>query len=107
MPGQSPVVPHARAAAEDGLTDYQVMRIVVLVKHEAEEPVSAARQLQLVARSALKGLAVNPHGGIVGGVDHSGFHGDAEQGQRGTRHRRSEEHTSELQSLMRISYAVC
>src|SRR3546814_2439716 len=31
--------------------------------------------------------------------------GDHPQG-RGLRHRRSEEHTSELQSLMRISYAV-
>src|SRR3546814_3303712 len=33
-------------------------------------------------------------------------HFGAERGQRLDQHRRSEEHTSELQSLMRISYAV-
>src|SRR3546814_13694524 len=35
-----------------------------------------------------------------------GAHGRAPQAQAGTRDQRSEEHTSELQSLMRTSYAV-
>src|SRR3546814_3480268 len=63
------------------------------------------------------------HAGLVGiGVEQAHFLGAGEEA-RGLRHRlaglhrlglkrvigliRSEEHTSELQSLMRISYAVC
>src|SRR3546814_1875639 len=37
---------------------------------------------------------------------HRGDRGGADTGDRDGRHDRSEEHTSELQSLMRISYAV-
>src|SRR3546814_3046891 len=45
------------------------------------------------ARHALGGVAdVPPEGGVL---------------REGVVHTRSEEHTSELQSLMRISYAVC
>src|SRR3546814_20953559 len=43
----------------------------------------------------------------AGHQDHCrGRHIEVEVAGRGTHHQRSEEHTSELQSLMRISYAV-
>src|SRR3546814_5181887 len=58
-----------------------------------------------------RGVAIDGdarEGGAVGGVERGlekgGF--DRGIGEHEAEHRRSEEHTSELQSLMRISYAV-
>src|SRR3546814_7849569 len=46
--------------------------------------------------------------GCTGGIARNRRqHGVAQQSGVGDGHGRSEEHTSELQSLMRISYAVC
>src|SRR3546814_6138444 len=60
----------------------------------------------------LKGVGADQMGGHLAGEDDDGdrIHkrvGDAGDGVRraGSRRKRSEEHTSELQSLMRISYA--
>src|SRR3546814_1495427 len=57
----------------------------------------AGRNRWLGKRPSVRGVAMNP-------VDHP--HGGGEGRTSGGRHPRSEEHTSELQSLMRISYAV-
>src|SRR3546814_6993271 len=48
-----------------------------------------------------------PFGSRIGGAGHAGFYPSASVREGRTCHyMRSEEHTSELQSLMRISYAV-
>src|SRR3546814_8485957 len=52
------------------------------------------------------GERVGPRGQSVGGVDRSIDVGVEARQQAGRDMTRSEEHTSELQSLMRISYAV-
>src|SRR3546814_6362669 len=92
--------PHAGQAADEG-------RVRVPVKGPLDAPVDV---VQLVAGG--QHLA----GQVTDKVRGDGFAGDTDRlgvrgGQRGIRQRgdargRSEEHTSELQSLMRISYAV-
>src|SRR3546814_1926058 len=73
----------------------------------------AGQRLQGAQRGAARGLPlepdVEPGGEAVPGHTHRQVRGDHhEPGHRGDDldHRRSEEHMSELQSLMRISYAV-
>src|SRR3546814_2293078 len=52
------------------------------------------------------GAAADPVAGVGGGVHRPDIDGRAGGEERDHPDRRSEEHTSELQSLMRISYAV-
>src|SRR3546814_7687494 len=62
------------------------------------------RARQVRGRTAVRGVAEEPHRtrqGRCGGLPDHGHVPDAPR-----RGHRSEEHTSELQSLMRISYAV-
>src|SRR3546814_7034854 len=80
-----PVVEAARAA---------------VIEAQADEAVRLEGRQDVVAD-----LAVHRRAHVLGGAEHEG-----QRRHRGFRHdaveRRSEEHTSELQSLMRISYAV-
>src|SRR3546814_8846998 len=69
-----------------------------------EEPDGVQPRLYARGRSALS-LGLSAFG--RGGSEHaSASAGKGLGSARGGHHRRSEEHTSELQSLMRISYAV-
>src|SRR3546814_1985548 len=75
-------------------------------------PIYVAQDLGLFAehRVEIVGIAVAldaPQAGALDGLDDGGLAETDEEGGPGhLPHRRSEEHTSELQSLMRISYAV-
>src|SRR3546814_3033565 len=56
-------------------------------------------------RSGQEAPRQHPEEGLAG-KDRRGRDAQRRELERGRRHHRSEEHTSELQSLMRISYAV-
>src|SRR3546814_2027831 len=71
-------------------------------------PICRAGSRPALVRSGLERLArvgVGGEEGLDRQLGHRDVEGRAEGGQ-GAEERRSEEHTSELQSLMRISYAV-
>src|SRR3546814_5272090 len=57
-------------------------------------------------RRALRGARVRARLARERGCEGLRAEGPPEAGREGRHHHRSEEHTSELQSLMRISYAV-
>src|SRR3546814_5830466 len=80
-------------------------------RHRSRDAESLAHVAAGVGQPALGGLVLDAFGGdggaqFVGQADDRGDDGlvGARVEQRG--HERSEEHTSEIQSLMRISYAV-
>src|SRR3546814_2134967 len=110
------------AALEDRLRVRRLDRVLDRVPVEGHADVEAVRpcrlrrerraphrtQHQAVAGLGLQfGVARGHHRDLRVGLRVAGRHavGHA-RGQRGTGAARSEEHTSELQSLMRISYAV-
>src|SRR3546814_1803877 len=83
-----------------------MLRQAVVDQHVAERDPLALEHLQhqpvrAVERFARKALSAQP---VLVADDHELVAGIAQPQQR--RDHRSEEHTSELQSLMRISYAV-
>src|SRR3546814_6224041 len=88
-----------------------VVQVMRLVDHQYDRALALAHDVAQVALAAL-GLLGNLHLGTVTGREIVEQRLD-QRGQRGAalvdrkRLGRSEEHTSELQSLMRISYAVC
>src|SRR3546814_3292877 len=79
----------AKAAVVASPTSADQVASVLAACNEAKVPVTAA-----AGRSGVCGASVPVHGGVV--LDLCGLSGIV----------RSEEHTSELQSLMRISYSV-
>src|SRR3546814_10085364 len=81
------------------------------IEHRAD-PARLRRGDARKAADARRGKGASPAGAAVGAAGRLHAAGDdrradaAGGGAGGARHPRSEEHTSELQSLMRISYAV-
>src|SRR3546814_3015484 len=91
---------------DDGLDDV-VVDLVALLRVEGAPPYREVVQLAPVVE--MLGLLQLEAPGIVGGKNLPRRPGDdvvRPISQQRLPHRRSEEHTSELQSLMRISYAV-
>src|SRR3546814_6820260 len=82
--------PAAQPADGEGRTDGMTAA--------GDEQVGPGRLQRVAARS-------DAHHGLAGQSDRPSQRRQPSPGRRGTE-RRSEEHTSELQSLMRISYAV-
>src|SRR3546814_2007358 len=74
------------------------------VEHLGGEPPGAAHAFERGLVEQLDGAGAAHRG--IGGDGHIIGHGRRYSGNRGALRGRSEEHTSELQSLMRISYAV-
>src|SRR3546814_7177092 len=72
-------------------------KTVIIVTHDASVAARAERVIEISDGSIVADRR-NPDAGPVGRI--------AVPGRTQQRNRRSEEHTSELQSLMRISYAV-
>src|SRR3546814_6403514 len=93
---------YRRARAADGAGGLRVGEVELV-----DEPLQRLRFFQRVEVLALDVLDQRhrDHGAVVGKADHGRDLGQAGQA-RGAPATRSEEHTSELQSLMRISYAV-
>src|SRR3546814_4127641 len=81
-----------RSAGLAGIAGHGDMRVLL-----ADPGPQAQLAVELFAVRIAQSIAAMAMG--IGGLDHVVFSG-------GIGHRRSEEHTSELQSLMRISYAV-
>src|SRR3546814_3018766 len=69
------------------------------VEHNLQKLGKAGASRWRGIKPTVRGAAMNP-------VDHPHGGGEAKAGQGNPHPVRSEEHTSELQSLMRISYAV-
>src|SRR3546814_5276014 len=93
---------HARTQVGD--PGHASERALLRVDQLTGRPVVAAGLAQ-PARTAAAELAGSTGTAVVIGPAHA-ERGDRAAGARGQRAARSEEHTSELQSLMRISYAV-
>src|SRR3546814_6324415 len=97
------------ARGRDVVVDMVDVRVGAVV-HKGHRPVDLAGDLDLdlvaVGRAYDVGVLSGSRRGKGGGRKRN--RGRAEQGrlEAGHRENRSEEHTSELQSLMRISYAV-
>src|SRR3546814_5785369 len=92
------------ASAVGGLSGDQLREL--FGRHRSRDAESLAHVAAGVGQPALGGLVFDAFGGdggaqFVGQADDRG-----DDGLVGARVERSEEHTSELQSLMRISYAV-
>src|SRR3546814_4942699 len=94
----------------DGMAPQQNVEIAAGPLHGMRDPDD--RVVLLLERCAVRGFddLQYLHGGLLLGGDHErvvrGFRHLPEVGRRAAPDARSEEHTSELQSLMRISYAV-
>src|SRR3546814_6037724 len=78
-------------------------QIVALVRDPAKLADLAQRGVVVRAFDYARAETLTP---ALAGVERLLLISSSEVGQREAQHRRSEEHTSELQSLMRISYAV-